>query len=62
MTDLTAKTIEQLETEILDRRNEIERQTRLADAPAEVARIATRYVEDGGDPADLAAALPNGAL
>lgn len=42
----------------IDVADEQERRNRLADAPAQVAAIAAQYVEDGGDLANLTAALP----
>ena len=36
---------------------EQERRQRLASVPSEVAAMAQRYVEDGGDPEDLMAAV-----
>lgn len=37
---------------------ETERRQRLAATPGQVADLAARYITDGGDPADLTAALP----
>lgn len=55
--DLTTYTDEDLDTLRIDVTNELERRARLAAAPEQVALIAARYVEDGGNTADLAAAL-----
>lgn len=57
MPDLTTYTDEDLDQLRLDVLNERERRDRLASIPAQVTALATRYVEDGGDPADLTAAL-----
>lgn len=56
--DLTALSAEDLEAHRVAVLSEIERRQRLATAAETVAQIATRYIEDGGDVADLAAALP----
>lgn len=56
--DLTALSAEELDTLRVDLANECERRQRLASAAETVATIASRYVEDGGDPADLAAVIP----
>lgn len=48
---------EKLEDARLAILNEKERRDRLASTPAQVANLVNRYVEDGGDRADLAAAL-----
>ena len=55
--DFTAYTDEKLEDARLAILNEKERRDRLANAPTAVAQIATRYIEDGGDRAELVAAL-----
>ena len=47
--------LEQLRADVL---NELERRQRLATVPQQVADLAARYVDDGGDPADLTALLP----
>ena len=57
-TDLTTLTDEALAQLRADVGAEQERRDRLAQAPAQVAEIGARYIEDGGDPADLTAALP----
>lgn len=57
--DLTALTLEQLEAHLIEVRNEIERHHRLAQTPAQITAMAERYIEDGGNVATLAAALPS---
>lgn len=58
--DITSLTDEDLDSLRLAVINEKERRERLASAASQVAAIAVRYVEDGGDPADLiAAATPD---
>lgn len=54
LTTYTDEGLDLLRTEVL---NEQERRQRLASAPGQVQAIATRYTEDGGNPADLVAAL-----
>lgn len=55
--DYTALTDDELNQARLDVAVELERRQRLAQAPAQVAALAARYVEDGGTLADLEAAL-----
>lgn len=55
--DLTTYTDADLDQLRLDVLNERERRDRLASAPQAVAQIASRYIEDGGDKAELVAAL-----
>ncbi|MBB3041238.1 hypothetical protein [Nocardioides soli] len=57
MDDLTTLTDNDLDQLRIDVTNELERRQRLASAPAQVADIARRYTDDGGDPTDLATAL-----
>jgi len=54
LANLTNDDLDQLRADVL---NEIERRQRLATAPQQVQAIAARYVEDGGNPADLTAAI-----
>lgn len=56
--DLTAITDADLNQLRIDVLNEQERRQRLAAIPTQVADLAARFVADGGDPADLTAALP----
>lgn len=56
--DLASLSTEDLEAHRLAVLDEVERRQRLATAAETVAQIATRYVQDGGNVADLAAALP----
>lgn len=53
MPDLATISDEDLDAHRVAVLNEQERRTRLAQAPAQIAAIKQRYVEDGGDPADL---------
>lgn len=55
--DLTTLTDEDLDALRIDVANEQERRQRLASAPEQVAQIAARFTEDGGDTADLVAAI-----
>lgn len=55
--DLANLDDDQLERHRVDVLNEQERRQRLADTPTLVADLARRYVDDGGNPADLQAAL-----
>lgn len=55
--DITSLTDEDLDSLRLAVINEKERRERLANAASQVATIAQRYAEDGGDPADLVAAV-----
>lgn len=51
------------DTELADHLNDViseqERRQRVAQAPTQIHYLATRYLEDGGDPAKLT--LPDGA-
>ena len=58
MTDLTALTDADLDTLRAGVLAETECRQRLTAIPAQVADLAARYITDGGDPADLTAALP----
>ena len=58
MTDLTALPDADLDTLRAGVLAEAERRQRLAATPGQVADLAARYITDGGDPADLTAALP----
>lgn len=51
---LTDTELDQLRVDVAAER---ERRDRLAQAPAQVAEIARRYTEDGGNPAGLTAAI-----
>lgn len=55
--DLTILTDSELDAHRREVQTEQERRQRLASAPLQVADTARRYVEDGGDPADLQAAI-----
>lgn len=55
MPDLSALTDEDLDQ--LRCLNEQERRQRLSSIPTQVADLAARYLADGGNPADLTAAL-----
>lgn len=55
--DYTKLTDDELGQARLDVAIEQERRQRLAQAPAQIAAIAARYIEDGGDRADLDVAL-----
>lgn len=55
--DLSALTDADLDALRVDVLNEQERRDRLASTPATVAQIAARFTEDGGDKADLIAAI-----
>lgn len=56
--DFTDYDDEKLEAARITILAELERRQRLASAPSEVAAMAARYIQDGGDPADLVAAIP----
>ena len=51
--DLTTLTDDDLDALRIDVLNEQERRARLALIPAQIAELTARYIEDGGDPADL---------
>ncbi|GGA72718.1 hypothetical protein GCM10011490_24380 [Pseudoclavibacter endophyticus] len=57
MTDLTALEDDELNALRVDVLCEQERRARLASIPGQVADLARQYAGDGGDPAELAAAL-----
>lgn len=59
--DLSSFSDEALDAHCLAVRAEQERRQRLAMAPDHVAALVARYTEDGGDPADLIAAIPTSA-
>lgn len=46
--------LEQLRVDVL---NELERRANLNQAPAQITWLARQYVDAGGDPADIAAAI-----
>lgn len=48
--NFTDEALDTLRTDVL---NEQERRQRLASTPAQVAALASRYMEDGGDPSLL---------
>lgn len=54
-------TDEQLEQHRLDVLTEIEKRQRRTQIPEQVSQLAATYVADGGDPADLVAAIPSSA-
>jgi len=58
MIDLTTLTDTELDQLRVDVAAERERRDRLTQAPAQVAEIARRYTEDGGDPTVLRDAIP----
>lgn len=55
--DLATLSDEDLEDLCISARTERERRARLAQIPAQIADLATRYEEDGGDRADLSSLL-----
>lgn len=55
--DLTTLTDAELDEQRRAIADETERRQRLATIPAEVARLAQQYADDGGDAADLEAAV-----
>lgn len=57
--DFTSLTDEELDEARIGLTNECERRQRLATAVETVRAVATRYVEDGGDSADLVASIPS---
>lgn len=59
MIDITTLSDEDLDTLRTNVMAEQERRARLASTPAIVADTARRYIADGGDKADLIAALDN---
>jgi len=50
LTTLTDADLDQLRTDVL---NEQERRSNLATIPATITALAEKYIEGGGDPADL---------
>lgn len=53
MIDLTTLTPDELDALRVNVQTEQERRARLALIPTQIAELTARYIEDGGDPADL---------
>lgn len=57
--DLAALSNEDLDAHCLAVSEEQQRRQRLAQTPAYLASLVARYAEDGGDPAELLASVPD---